>query len=57
MTVGTHVRILDGMWKGCEGKIKEVITGTDTDVRYDIDCAPGRWYYAEELLVIVEASK
>lgn len=57
MTVGTHVRILDGMWEGREGKIREVIVSVDTDVRYDVDCAPGRWYYAEELTVIVEAKQ
>jgi hypothetical protein len=56
MTVGMRVLILTGMWTGKEGKIIEVIHSDHTDDRYDVDCAPGRWFYPYEMSAIVEAA-
>ena len=55
LQVGTSVLILVGMWQGTETVITEIIETAHTDTRYDVACAPGRWYYPCELQVIVEA--
>lgn len=56
LAVGTRVLIEVGWWRGNETEIIEIIppfVEGDT-TRYDVACIPGRWYYPDELSVIVE---
>ena len=56
LTVGTRVRIEEGFHTGEETVITELIPdlqGKDEDMRYDVACAKGRWYYRDELTVVV----